>query len=100
MSANRRKFVRRTLSYSAKIVAKDGSWGRNCRVIDVSDGGAKLLIEQPIELPTDFVLALSMRGKAARFCHVVRCEGCEIGVEFRGRDSFKAADAAPRLVSG
>ena len=41
-NSNRRKFVRRPLSYPAKIVATDGSWGRNCRVLDVSDGGAKL----------------------------------------------------------
>ena len=50
-NSNRRKFVRRPLSYPAKIVATDGSWGRNCRVIDVSDGGAKLALEKPAELP-------------------------------------------------
>jgi hypothetical protein len=82
MSSNRRKSARRALSYSAKIVAKDGSWGRNCRVVDVSDGGAKLMTEKPIELPRNFVLALSMYGKALRHCRVVRSQGCEIGVAF------------------
>src|ERR1044072_9922247 len=33
-SSNRRKFVRRPLSYPAKIVATDGSLGRNRRVLD------------------------------------------------------------------
>ena len=88
MKANSRKFVRRSLGYRAKIVAPDGSWGRNCRVVDVSDGGARLVTEQPIELPDEFILALSVRGAATRRCHVVWKQDCEIGVE------FKAADAA------
>ena len=81
-SSNRRKFVRRPLSYPAKIVATDGSWGRNCRVLDVSDGGAKLALEKPAELPEEFILALSVRGKAARKCHVMWTDENEIGVQF------------------
>ena len=87
MKANSRKFVRRSLGYRAKIVATDGSWGRNCRVIDVSDGGARLLTEQPIELPDEFILALSMRGAATRRCHVIWKQDCEIGVEFKTGDA-------------
>lgn len=82
MANNRRKFVRRPLSYPAKIVASDGSWGRNCRVLDISEGGARLMTEEPTKLPGDFLLALSMHGKATRRCHVVRSEGREIGVAF------------------
>ena len=81
-NSNRRKFVRRPLSYPAKIVATDGSWGRKCRVIDVSDGGAKLVLETPTELPKEFILALSVRGKAARKCHVMWTDENEIGVQF------------------
>jgi hypothetical protein len=83
MKSNLRRFIRRPIGYRAKIVATDGSWGRNCRVVDVSDGGARLLTEQPIELPDEFVLALSTRGAATRRCHVVWKENCEIGVEFK-----------------
>lgn len=83
MKSNLRKFVRRPIGYRAKIVAPDGSWGRNCRVLDVSDGGARLVTEQPIPLPDEFILALSMRGAATRRCHVVWRQECEIGVEFR-----------------
>ena len=83
MKSNLRKFVRRSLGYRAKIVATDGSWGRNCRVVDVSDGGAKLVTEQPLELPDEFILALATRGAANRHCHVVWRDDCEIGVEFR-----------------
>ena len=81
-NSNRRQSVRRPLSYPAKIVATDGSWGRNCRVVDVSDGGAKLALEKPAALPADFFLAMSMRGGAMRKCHVMWTDDNEIGVRF------------------
>ena len=78
--SNRRKFARRPLSYPAKIIGNDGSWGRNCRLVDVSDGGARLLTEKPLELPGSFTLALS--GKIARRCVLQWVDDCEIGVTF------------------
>ena len=82
MSTERRKLTRHAIDYPAKIVANDGSWGRNCHVSDVSDSGAKLTTEHPIELPKDFILALAMHGHAIRHCHVVWSHDCEIGVKF------------------
>jgi hypothetical protein len=81
MSSNRRKSVRRALGYGAKIVAPDGSWGRDCRVVDVSNDGARLAIDAPADLPRDFMLALSERGRARR-CRVVWTTDGEIGVKF------------------
>jgi hypothetical protein len=79
--SNRRKYTRRALSnYPAKIIANDGSWGRSCRVLDVSDGGARLATETPLELPDNFTLALS--GKIGRRCLLKWTEDCEIGVVF------------------
>ena len=85
MSANRRKSARRAIGYGAKIVAPDGSWGRDCKVLDVSDSGARLAIEAGAELPKDFILALSMDGKATRQCHVMWAKDSEIGVVFERR---------------
>jgi len=82
MSANRRRAVRRAIGYSAKIVASDGSWDRDCRVLDVSQTGAKLSVEQATELPKDFILALSQHGTASRRCRVVWAGESEIGVTF------------------
>jgi PilZ domain len=82
MSSNRRKSVRRSIGYGATIVAPDASWTRKCRVIDVSDSGAKLALEEPGELPKDFVLMLSARGGPKRRCHVVWEAGDQLGVEF------------------
>ena len=85
MEANRRKAARRAIGYNAKIVASDGSWGRDCRVLDVSQTGAKLAVAQASDLPKDFVLALSMDGKATRQCHVMWATDSEIGVVFERR---------------
>lgn len=81
MSAtNRRKSSRRALNYPAKIVASDGSWDRDCRVIDVSDEGARLTTDSPSELPADFMLALSAR--TGRRCRLAWTEEKEVGVQF------------------
>jgi hypothetical protein len=82
MSNNRRKSVRRSIGYGATIVAPDASWTRKCRVIDISESGAKLALEEPGELPKDFVLMLSERNGPTRRCHVVWATDEQIGVEF------------------
>ena len=82
MSSNRRKSVRRSIGYGASIVAPDASWTRKCRVIDISASGAKLALEEPGQLPKDFVLMLSERGGPTRRCHVVWETGDQLGVEF------------------
>ena len=82
MATNRRRSLRRTIVYRAKIHASDGSWDRDCHVLDVSQTGAKLGVAQAAELPQDFILALSMQGNATRLCRVVWATDSEIGVRF------------------
>ena len=82
MQRNRRKYPRRGLQYPARIVAPDGSWEHSCRVLDISDGGAKLAAEVPPDLPRDFILALSEHGRATRRCELVWADAGEIGVRF------------------
>jgi hypothetical protein len=82
MEANRRRAARRAIAHNAKIVASDGSWDRDCRVLDISQTGAKLAVAQASELPQDFILALSQRGTASRRCRVVWAGEAEIGVTF------------------
>ena len=85
MGMNRRKAIRRTIGYGAKIFASDGSWHRDCRVLDVSASGAKIEVDQPKDLPDEFVLALSMHGNAMRQCHVVWAKARQLGVKFERR---------------
>jgi hypothetical protein len=70
--------------YTARIVALDGSWERDCRVGDVSDVGAKLTINGPIVGidMREFFLKLTPTGSALRRCERVWLEGDEAGVRF------------------
>jgi PilZ domain len=62
----------------------DGTWRRNCLMIDVSQTGARLIVEGPLEGLDlkEFFLLLSSTGLAYRRCRLVRIAGDQIGVEF------------------
>ncbi len=67
-----------------QIMGIDGTWRRDCRMIDVSQTGARLCIEgsfQDLDLK-EFFLLLSSTGLAYRRCKLVRVAGSEIGVGF------------------
>jgi len=66
------------------MMAIDGTWRRACRVLDVSETGAKMTIEGSIVgLPLkEFFLLLSSTGLAYRRCELVWVNGEEIGVNF------------------
>jgi hypothetical protein len=70
--------------YSARIMAIDGTWQRDCRVSDVSSSGAKLTIHGPVSGIDihEFFLVLSATGKAHRRCERIWLNGDEIGVRF------------------
>jgi PilZ domain len=69
----------------------DGTWRRDCLMIDVSQTGARLLIEGSLEGLDlkEFFLLLSSTGLAYRRCELVRVAGNQIGVVFlaRGRSA-------------
>jgi len=69
----------------------DGTWRRDCLLIDVSQTGARLLIEGSLEGLDlkEFFLLLSSTGLAYRRCELVRVAGNQIGVAFlaRGRSA-------------
>jgi PilZ domain len=70
------------------IMGIDGTWRRNCVMIDVSQTGARLCIEgsyEGLDLK-EFFLLLSSTGLAYRRCRMVRVAGDQIGVEFLARD--------------
>jgi len=82
----RRNFDRVQLGrgYSTKIMAIDGTWQRDCRIADVSETGAKLIIQGSIggiDI-NEFFLVLSTTGNAHRRCKRIWLQGDEIGVKF------------------
>jgi hypothetical protein len=66
------------------IMGIDGTWRRDCKMIDVSQTGARLCIEGSLEGLDlkEFFLLLSSTGLAYRRCRMVRLAGEQIGVEF------------------
>ena len=68
----------------AYIMGIDGTWRRDCMMIDVSQTGARLCVEGSLEGLDlkEFFLLLSSTGLAYRRCRLIRLAGDQIGVEF------------------
>jgi hypothetical protein len=79
MLKDRRQNQRLTLQGGAKIQCGAGALPRDCRITDVSDGGARLHVEG-FEVPQNFILWLSLTE--ARECKVAWRLGHEVGVQF------------------
>ena len=85
-----------------QIMGIDGTWGRTCRMLDVSDGGAMLIVEGSLaglDLK-EFFLLLSSTGLAYRRCKMVRVNGDQVGVVFIKQEagSKKKQAAIPKRV--
>jgi len=73
------------------IMGIDGTWRRECMMIDVSQTGARLCIEgsfEGLDLK-EFFLLLSSTGLAYRRCRMVRADGDQIGIQFLAPDEAK-----------
>src|SRR5262245_7569763 len=65
----RRKSVRKPVSVAARLRSADNSVPLcSCQVCDISEGGARLRLECPADVPEDFILVLSPYGQAFRYC--------------------------------
>ena len=81
---------------SVQIMGIDGTWRRDCTMIDVSQTGARLCIEgsfEGLDLK-EFFLLLSSTGLAYRRCKLVRVMGDQIGVGFLAAPAPKSKKAA------
>lgn len=96
--AEKRKAVRRMLSYPAWINLGNGSPPQECALCDTSDRGAQLTVADAKQVPDNFVLALSADGAASRRCHVVWRVGNQVGVEFLKTGAKKNGLKAPRRM--
>ena len=74
----------------------DGTWRRDCMMLDVSQTGARLLIEGSLEGLDlkEFFLLLSSTGLAYRRCELVRVAGDQIGVALLAQDTFSKRKSA------
>jgi hypothetical protein len=82
MTFRMRQAPRETIDRPAWISIGDDLPLRNCRLIDISDCGAKLAIDNFDELPDSFSLWLSRQGYPIYSCRIVWSSLGVIGVEF------------------
>jgi hypothetical protein len=66
------------------LMAIDGTWRRSCKIMDVSETGARLVVESSIEGINlkEFFLLLSSTGLAFRRCELAWVNGEELGATF------------------
>jgi hypothetical protein len=86
-SPESRKKPRRLAHHAAKIVTDGKARPRNCVVADISEDGARLVLDGDIELPDDFLLLLGKGDGDARRCRLVWRTGATVGVEFMTGES-------------
>ena len=79
---NRRKDARQPLDYPCWFAAGVNQSPNEGRLCDVSKSGAKLICEDPVQVPNEFNLYLTRDGTVGRKCRVVRRDGNEIGLHF------------------
>jgi hypothetical protein len=78
----KRKNLRRSISYPAMIDIGDGSPLRECSLCDASQEGAQLTVADTASLPDQFMMVLSFDGAARRRCRVVWKNERQVGIEF------------------
>jgi len=86
MSFGKRQYERVDFAkgLNVHIVGMDGTWRRACVMIDISQTGARLMVEgslQGLNLK-EFFLLLTSTGLVYRRCRMVRLSGDQIGIEF------------------
>ena len=87
VSANRRQSQRGAYNGQAKIQFGVGSLPRDCRIVDVSAGGARMIVEN-LDIPAEFTILFS---EGRRQCRLAWRIGCEFGAEFIDQDRYLAA---------
>jgi hypothetical protein len=76
--ANRRRSERRACRGLAKIQFGIGSLPRDCTIVDVSEGGIRLIAEN-LDVPDEFTILLA---EGRRQCRLAWRIGCEFGAQF------------------
>jgi hypothetical protein len=70
--------------HQTQMMGIDGTWRRDCIMEDVSEGGAKLMVQGSVESLQlkEFFLLLSTTGLAYRQCELAWVNGERVGVLF------------------
>jgi hypothetical protein len=82
---------------AALMMGIDGTWRRECQLVDVSVSGAKLIVSGSMEGLNlkEFFLLLTPTGVAFRRCELVRVNGDEVGVRFLKKSDMRKPARRP-----
>jgi hypothetical protein len=81
----RRRHQREILSKTVTIpcwVVREGRPNLRCTLVDISEAGARLMIEKPSDLADRFTIAMTERGIPQRQCKLVWRGKNDVGVAF------------------
>jgi hypothetical protein len=73
---------RRSRNYTAWITLRDGHTRVECRVFDISAGGAKIICGKTDDLPDRFVMASAPTASKRRTCEIVWRRGQTLGIRY------------------
>lgn len=86
MPENQRRHPRKALAYDAMLFSADGTRVGPCRVIDISQRGARIAIDPATELPDWLLLAFTRRGSVKRRCVQTWRRDWNVGLRFETED--------------
>jgi PilZ domain-containing protein len=78
MWESRRRNERRAYTGLAKIQFGIGSLPRDCTIVDISDGGIRMIAEN-LDVPSEFTVLFA---EGRRQCRLAWRIGCEFGAQF------------------
>jgi PilZ domain len=83
-----------------RVMTIDGTWTSDCRLIDMTDGGARLKVTGRAAALTEFFLILNSFGPPVfRHCTRVWVDGDRMGVDFnKARIGFKSLEEVRRAA--
>ena len=84
-----RKSARKTMKATGWLRLDSGFAVRQCRVIDISETGARIAVEQQQSVPNAFSFMLD-RSRGGRAARIKWRKGAEIGLEFVASSADKA----------
>jgi len=89
----KRKDARRTFKWFGRIFSVDGAVICECMTQNVSAAGVKLIVPEPIAVPSEFVLVLSKENRVRRNCKILWRSEKAVGARF-----LNAMELAERRV--
>ena len=91
-----RKSQRKRVILRGKIIYNEGAFTVDCRIRDISEGGARILLPEGQVIPTRVIL-IDMRDRLAYECEVAWFQGAERGLKFLQKYSLRG-ELPPTLV--